>query len=240
MERIQFIDEIATYAVEECKRRGYGDAQAWTCVCQAICESNYGRSNLMRNANAYFGIKASKQWVENAKYGGLVYSAKTKECYDGKTYSQITACFRAYRSMQDSVSDYFDLMESKRYRASLKMNTVKDCITYIKRAGYATSPSYIDTILSIFKSNERQITYHKVGDTSYVKPVVVETKTSCYPKISYEGDSIVDVLNYLGEKSDRKTRSAIAKANGIENYRGTAKQNKKMVELLVSGNLRRA
>ena len=117
----------------------------------------------MRNANAFFGIKATKKWIEKGKYGGLVYNARTKECYNGLTYEEINACFRAYYSMEDSVSDYFDLMEASRYRDCLTKNTVKDCITHIKNAGYATAPTYVDTILNIFKTNEAAITYHKVN-----------------------------------------------------------------------------
>lgn len=165
MERNEFINKISEIAVKECRKRGYGDIQAWTCVCQAICESNYGRSNLMANANAFFGIKATSSWVKKGKYGGRVYSAKTKECYDGHNYTQITACFRAYYSMEDSVADYFDLMECSRYKASLSAGTVRECITAIKNGGYATSPTYIETICKIFETNKFAIASHTVGGT---------------------------------------------------------------------------
>lgn len=233
MDKIQFVDEIATLATEECRRRGYGDAQAWTCVCQAICESNWGRSTLMGRANAFFGIKASKAWVQKAKYGGLVFNAKTKECYDGKNYENVTASFRAYNSMADSVSDYFDLMETSRYKASLTKNTVKDCITAIKNGGYATSPTYIETIYNIFLSNKSLITYYKVGGLS---------SAGCfdfYPIPSYKGDSIVEAFDIAGIPSDRISRGKIARANGITGYRGSAKQNTQLLDMLRAGTLRR-
>lgn len=119
----QFINTIAPIAVKVCKERGYGNAQAWTCVAQACCESAYGTATIMKNANAFFGIKASSRWVKAAKYGGKVYNAATKECYDGKTYTNIKACFRAYDNMEDSVRDYFDLIEGARYKASLTKGT---------------------------------------------------------------------------------------------------------------------
>ena len=153
-----FIDTIAPIAVKVCKERGYGNAQAWTCVAQACCESAYGTATIMKNANAFFGIKASSGWVKAAKYGGKVYNSATKECYDGKTYTNIKACFRAYNNMEDSVRDYFDLIECARYKASLTKGTVLEAITCIKNGGYATSPVYISTINTIFENNKAEIT----------------------------------------------------------------------------------
>ena len=99
-------------------------------------------------ANAIFGIKAFSDWK------GKVYNAKTKECYDGYTYTDITACFRAYNSLEESISDYFDLItKSSRYRKALVTNSPLECITEIKNGGYATSPTYINTIMAIINSN---------------------------------------------------------------------------------------
>ena len=164
----QFINTIAPIAVKVCKERGYGNAQAWTCVAQACCESAYGTATIMKNANAFFGIKASSGWVKAAKYGGKVYNAATKECYDGKTYTNIRACFRAYNNMEDSVRDYFDLIECARYKASLTKGTVLEAITCIKNGGYATSPVYISTINTIFEKNKAEITKYTV--TGKVEP----------------------------------------------------------------------
>lgn len=148
MTKQQFIETIAKSAKTVCKERGYGYAQYATCCAQACCESGYGQSAIMANANAFFGIKATKSWVNAAKYGGLVYNAKTKECYDGKTYTSISACFRAYKCLDDSVRDYFDLIEGKRYAASLQASSVAEAIKIIHEGGYATSPTYQQTILN--------------------------------------------------------------------------------------------
>jgi len=160
----EFIKTIAPIVMDVCARRGYGDVQAYTCIAQACCESNYGTAALMKNANAFFGIKATSKWVHTAKYGGKVYNTRTKECYDGKTYTNITAAFRAYNSMKDSIEDYFDLMAS-RYPLSLAALTVSHCITTIKNGGYATSPTYVSTILSIYKKYESLFKQYHVGAT---------------------------------------------------------------------------
>lgn len=157
MTKQQFIETIAKSAKVVCKERGYGYAQYATCCAQACCESGYGQSAIMANANAFFGIKATKSWVNAAKYGGKVYNSKTKECYDGKTYTSISACFRAYNSLDDSVRDYFDLIEGKRYAASLQASSVKDCIKIIHEGGYATSPTYQSTICNFYNEIKQVI-----------------------------------------------------------------------------------
>lgn len=151
-----FIDLLAPLAIEECRKRGYGNAQAWTCVAQSCIETGYGTSTLMTKANAFFGIKAHTGWK------GRVYSSATKECYDGKTYVSINAAFRAYASVEDSVKDYFDLMETTRYRASLNATTVRDCVGAIKIGGYATDPSYVNKVVSVYERNKVQIEKYKV------------------------------------------------------------------------------
>lgn len=170
--QIAFIKEIGPLALKVCKERGYGNAQIWTCIAQACNESGFGTSQRMRRSNAYFGIKANKYWIDQAKYGGLVYDSGTKECYDGKTYVGINACFRAYRNMEDSVRDYFDLLEYNRYKSCLTKTNVKDCITAIKVGGYATAPDYINTIHNNFYlTNKELIESYRV--TGIVEPTVV-------------------------------------------------------------------
>lgn len=147
MTKSEFIPTIAPLVVSENKRRG-DPLFSSVVIAQAICESAWGQSKIMMKANAIFGIKAFSGWK------GKVYNAKTQECYDGSTYTNITACFRAYNSLSESISDYFDLItKSERYRKACVSNSPLECITAIKNGGYATSPTYINTIMSIIKSN---------------------------------------------------------------------------------------
>jgi len=159
MTRAAFIDLVAPLAVAECRARGYGNAQAWTCVAQACCESANGTSELATKANALFGIKATSSWK------GKTHRKETKECYDGKTYTVVTAVFRAYGSFAESVKDYFDFLNGSRYRASLTAQTVRECVEKIKAGGYATSPTYVKTIVGVYESNRKQIEGYTVGGT---------------------------------------------------------------------------
>lgn len=169
MKKSEFIPKIAPLVVAENKKRGFPLFSS-VVIAQAICESAWGQSTIMMKANAIFGIKATKSWK------GKVYNANTKECYDGSTYTNITACFRAYNSLDESISDYFDLItKSSRYRKACVANSPHECITEIKNGGYATSPSYINTIMAIIKDNNLtkydnvQNVENSVENPSYIK-----------------------------------------------------------------------
>ena len=147
MTKNEFLETVAKLVVEENNRRGKPLFPS-VVIAQAICESGWGQSQIMMKANAIFGIKATSNWK------GKVYNSKTKECYDGVSYTTIDACFRAYDKLQDSISDYFDLItRSERYRKACVASSPLECITAIKNGGYATSPTYINTIMSIINSN---------------------------------------------------------------------------------------
>lgn len=224
-----YFDTLGPIVKSVCKKRGYGDVQAYTCLCQGALETGYSTSgSLMTKANAMFGIKASKSWLTNPKYGGKVYSAKTKECYDGSNFVTITDTFRAYDSLEDSVNDYFDLMESGRYKPSLTARSVPECIGYIARAGYATDPNYANKIISIYNSNKK-----------YMESTTVPNADIYYPIFIGSTDSIVQALKSLGIDSSYAFRAKIAKVNNVANYRGTASQNTYILNLLKEGKLKR-
>ena len=147
MEKNEFIPTIAPLVVKENKRRG-NPLFSSVVIAQAICESGWGQATIMMKANAIFGIKATSNWK------GRVYNANTKECYDGVNYTNINACFRAYNSLEESIKDYFDLILGlSRYKNAINCSSPLECITAIKNGGYATSPTYINTIMSIINAN---------------------------------------------------------------------------------------
>lgn len=158
MSRPDFIRQIAPAVIAECRSRGLSNAQAWTCISQACCESANGTSELAQKARALFGIKAASSWQ------GATYRKETKECYDGKTYTVVTAVFRAYASFEESIRDYFDFLSGSRYRASLTAQTVQECVGLIKAGGYATAPTYVNTITGIYHANRKLIESYRVED----------------------------------------------------------------------------
>lgn len=145
-----FINRVAPIAQAKAEGR-----EKWSlpsvCIAQCCCESAYGTSPKMVNANAILGVKVGKSKVHFGKaWKDKAYSTKTKECYDGKTYVSITDMFRAYDSIEDAIEDYYDMLATcSRYRGCLNQKEPRSCITAIKDGGYATSPTYISTIMNI-------------------------------------------------------------------------------------------
>lgn len=201
MEKSEFIPTVAPLVVAENQRRG-NPLFSSVVIAQAICESGWGQSKIMMKANAIFGIKASSNWK------GKVYNANTQECYDGSTYTNITACFRAYNSLAESISDYFDLItKSERYRKACVSNSPLECITAIKNGGYATSPTYINTIMSIINSNNLT-KYDNVEDVENS----VDNSENYIEYIVKSGDT----LSAIAQKYNT-TYQKIAQDNNIEN-----------------------
>ena len=201
MNKSEFIPTIAPLVQAENKKRGYPLFSS-VVIAQAICESGWGQSKIMMKANAIFGIKATSNWK------GKVYNANTQECYDGVSYTNITACFRAYNSLAESISDYFDLITKlERYRKATVAETPLECITAIKNGGYATSPTYINTIMSIINSNNLT----KYDNVENVENSVDNSKNY----IEYIVKS-GDTLSEIAEKYNT-TYQKIAKDNNISN-----------------------
>lgn len=214
-----FINTLGPIVNKVVKELGYGNAQIQTCIAQACCESAYGTSSIMVNANAVFGIKADKGWV-NA--GHKFFNAKTKECYDGKTYVGIVDGFRAYDSIEEGIRDYFKLLSYPRYNKCLTKTNVKDCITEIKNGGYATSPTYINTIVSIYNTNANLI-------NKYLLDTVIETPTET-PKTNDTDELVLNIIRgFYGNGTERKKR---LEAEGYNYKEIQSLVNKKMDELV--------
>lgn len=149
-----FIKEVGATALKEAKERKAA-GKKWIlpgiCVAQGACESAWGTSKKMINANALFGIKVGKsKWHFGTAWKDKAYSTKTREVYDGKEVN-ITDLFRAYDSVEDSITDYMDLLcGASRYKGAVNNTDARSTITAIKNGGYATDPEYINTVMSIY------------------------------------------------------------------------------------------
>ena len=143
-EQKAFIERVGALAAADMRASG---VLASLTIAQAILESGWGKSGLTVKANALFGIKAGRSWK------GKVYSAKTQECYDGVTFTTVTALFRAYDSWAESVADHSALLTgAARYKAVIGERDYKTACRAIKAAGYATDPKYPDKLIQIIES----------------------------------------------------------------------------------------
>ena len=161
MEQRKFLAIVGPLAQADMQKSGI---LASLTIAQAILESGWGTSELATKANALFGIKADARW------SGKAYSKDTKECYDGVTYTTITALFRAYDSWAESVADHSAfLLANKRYAAVVGERDYKAACKAIKAAGYATDPGYPQKLIGLIE---------KYGLTVYDGKAEQEDKTS--------------------------------------------------------------
>ena len=74
------------------------------------------------------------------------------------------------------------------------------------------------------------------------EPVKVEKKikksNGCYEVPNYTGRSFMEALRIIKVDSAFLNRKKIAEANGMTNYLGLGKDNKELLELLMTGNLK--
>lgn len=129
-------------------------------AAQFILESGYGKSELGQNANNMFGMKTSlsgNTWKDSAWDGTSKYTKKTKEQHTDGTYETITADFRKYPNVEDSVADHSAYLlgakngKTLRYPGIKGMQGYREVAQLIKDGGYATSLSYVDDLCSIIE-----------------------------------------------------------------------------------------
>jgi LysM repeat protein len=129
---IQYIEIYAPLAIKEMARTGF---PASIKIAQGIHESGAGKSNLVSRSNNHFGIKCKSSWE-----GEKVYHDDDAE----------GECFRKYESAEDSYIDHSDYLKSQSRYAFLFEYDADDHTSWawgLKKAGYATSPVYAETII---------------------------------------------------------------------------------------------
>ena len=112
---------------------------------QAICESGWGESSLASKYNNLFGIK----WKKNCGYDYV--ELWTSEFVNGK-YIKVKAKFRKYDSWEDSIKDHSKLLQKPRYKPVLESKNYIEATEQIKKCGYATSPTYTQTLRKIIET----------------------------------------------------------------------------------------
>lgn len=73
----------------------------------------------------------------------------TKEEYQPGTLTSIRDNFRSYRSMEEGVKGYFEFISKPRYNNLKDATSAGDYIEKIKADGYATSSTYVNTLVKL-------------------------------------------------------------------------------------------
>lgn len=139
----QYIDRYKKIAIKEMKRSG---VPASIKLAQGLLESNSGKSTLARRANNHFGMKCGSAWKGKTYY-------KEDDDYDANG-KLIKSCFRAYRNAEASYIAHSEFLRdpNKNYRYGflfrLDPADYKAWARGLKKAGYATSPTYAQNLIN--------------------------------------------------------------------------------------------
>jgi flagellum-specific peptidoglycan hydrolase FlgJ len=114
-------------------------------IAQAIHESYWGSSNLAKNANNFFGIKA-----RNGEGSAGVYMMDAWEVINGQDVV-IPEPFRKYNSPDESFLDHGQFfLRNSRYHGAFKYSDDPRAFAQaIADAGYATDPAYAPKLIRI-------------------------------------------------------------------------------------------
>lgn len=142
----QVIAKVGSLFTADQKKSG---VLASVSMAQFILESGYGKSELAQNANNCFGMKKSlsgNTWSGSFWDGSSIYTKKTQEQNADGSYTTITADFRKYPCVEDSMNG-----NKLRYDGLKDSTDYKKAAQIIKDGGYVTSLTYVDKLCSIIE-----------------------------------------------------------------------------------------
>lgn len=134
----RYVEKYAPMAVREMLRSG---VPASITLAQGMLESGNGESKLAVKGKNHFGIKCHKGWTGK--------SMKVDDDARGE-------CFRVYDSVEESYRDHSDFLRYRdRYKFlfDLERTDYKAWAYGLKKAGYATDPSYPAKLIRYIEEN---------------------------------------------------------------------------------------
>nr|DAZ57540.1 MAG TPA: Muramidase (flagellum-specific) [Caudoviricetes sp.] len=189
----ELIEKIGPLFTADQKKSG---VLASVSMAQFILESGWGKSGLTQKANNAFGMKknlSGNTWPNSAWDGKSVVSMQTgEETEDGKAYT-ITAEFRQYNCIEDSIADHSAYLTGAKDGDKLRYEGLKGCKKYkqaaqiIKNGGYATSTSYVKALCDIIK--EYSLTDYEVKKKA-TKPATATKPAAKTFKVKVSADDL--------------------------------------------------
>jgi len=153
----QAVKKIGELCKEDAAKSGI---LASVSAAQMILESGYVKTELAQQANNAFGMKcelSGNTWDGSTWDGNSKYKKQTKEQKESGEEYTITADFRKYPCLEDSIADHSAYLlgakkgNNLRYAGIKGETDYKKAITIIKNGGYATDTNYIKKVCSIIE-----------------------------------------------------------------------------------------
>ena len=116
-------------------------------IAQAIVESGWGESVLASRYNNYFGLKCGSSWK------GSSVNMATREEYKPGVVTNIRDNFRTYEDFDAGIRGYFEFISYSRYSNLKGVTNPREYCEKIKSDGYATSSSYVDTLMKVIQEH---------------------------------------------------------------------------------------
>jgi LysM repeat protein len=182
-----YIDNYSDLAVSQMKKY---KIPASITLAQGLLESGAGRSKLTRKSNNHFGIKCGSSW-----------QGKTVR-HDDDARNE---CFRVYKHSKESYEDHsLFLTRGARYAPLFKLHITdyKGWARGLKKAGYATDPSYANRLITIIEDYELYKYDRKAGKA-----------LSALPALRHEVYLSSDLAYVVARSGD--TFEGLAKETGI-------------------------
>ena len=142
----EYINRYKDIAVSEMYRTGI---PASIKLAQGLLESDWGRSELAREANNHFGIKCGGKWSGDGYY--------LEDDDRDKKGNIIPSCFRVFESSMESYIAHSEFLTSedraRRYAFLFEYETTdyKSWAKGLKKAGYATDRKYPNKLITIIE-----------------------------------------------------------------------------------------
>ena len=180
---VAYINQYKDIAIEQMRK--YRIPASIT-LAQGLLESGAGKSELARKSNNHFGIKCHS--------------------WDGKrTYhddDEKGECFRVYKSVRDSYEDHsIFLATGSRYAFLFKFSET-DYVNWargLKRAGYATSPTYADKLIEIIERYDLDRFDRTQGSKSrYLGPHKPYIANDIVYVVARQGDTMLSIAEEFG------------------------------------------
>lgn len=145
MDKEAFIQKVA----EKVRKYAplYGIGVHSPIIAQAIVESGWGESVLASRYNNYFGLKCGSSWK------GSSVNMATKEEYKPGVMTNIRDNFRTYEDFDAGIRGYFEFIGYSRYANLKGVTNPREYCEKLKSDGYATSSSYVDTLMRVIQEN---------------------------------------------------------------------------------------
>lgn len=197
---VEYIEVYDKIAVEQMREHRI---PASITLAQGLLESGAGQSVLARKSNNHFGIKCGNWRGKSVRH-------------DDDARDE---CFRAYRNPRESYEDHSVFLKSgSRYAFlfELDITDYKAWARGLKKAGYATDPSYANRLIQIIEDYELYKYDSRKGKKQKVKPK--EDVSSVRPHQVYIANELLYVIARRGDTFEEIGKEFDIRASKLVKY----------------------